>query len=77
MFKVHDGLMPSYFANVFHEIADTILDMHNDYHEAIHQTSLHTTTCSLPIRTLSALGVSHVMRSINLRYLLIYYVGMQ
>jgi len=27
---------------------------------------------SLPIRTFSALGVSHVMRSINVRYLLTY-----
>jgi len=36
MFKVHNGLMPSYFANVFHENAD----VHNyntrhahDYHK--------------------------------------------
>ena len=32
----------------------------------------HLVTFSLPISTFSALGVSHVMRYINLRYLLTY-----
>jgi len=43
MFKVHNGLMPSCFANVFHENAA----VHNynarharDYHITMHRTSL-------------------------------------
>ena len=44
--------------------------MFNTLPDDLRDPAVSTSTFSLPISTFSALGLSHVMRSVNVRYLL-------